>query len=283
MVDQFGVKEARKVSVQPFITTDEFIDKTEARHESVLLEPKYGAERAQEENAFNRGKCNHLFGKTGIGGVAPLESPVDFALNAWYCFNGMEQVQFLCWILDVSVNEEGVRFAVDVFDCNLEAVEALGFGGSHFGGKIAAKLMMPLAVGKNQGWEMKWRLVLDSLFQSMRSAKRLISSAVQKEASAFLYIRQMLAWCMGKSTKQCGFSCSSGSVVRSPLFLAILCFDNRLGGLGAFLAFLVAQAVLVQNSSQLLPLLRMKLVILQKAWYMTACWRGMVWYKKGVH
>ncbi len=79
-----------------------------------------------------------MFGKTGVGGVAPFESPVGFALNTWYCLDGMEQVQFLLWILDVRVNEEGVHFAVDVFDCNLEAIEAAGFGCRDFGGEIAA-------------------------------------------------------------------------------------------------------------------------------------------------
>ena len=39
----------------------------------------------------------------------------------------MKQVQFLFWVLDVRVNEEGVGCAVDVFNCNLEAVEAAGF------------------------------------------------------------------------------------------------------------------------------------------------------------
>ncbi len=47
-------------------------------------------------------------------------------------------MQFLFWILDVCVDEEGVRFAVDVLDCNLEAIEAPGFGGHDFGGEVAA-------------------------------------------------------------------------------------------------------------------------------------------------
>jgi hypothetical protein len=65
---------------------DAIVAKTEVRHESVLLEPKFGAERAQEENAFNSGKHNHSFREIGIGGIAPFESPVGFALNAWHCF-----------------------------------------------------------------------------------------------------------------------------------------------------------------------------------------------------
>ena len=38
----------------------------------------------------------------------------------------------------------------------------------------------------------------------------------------------------------------------------------------------VVRVVLVQNSSQLSPLSRIKLVILRKAWYVTTCGRGMV-------
>ena len=83
--------------------------------------------------------------------------------------------------------------------------------------------------------------------------------------SAFLYIRQMSAWWMGKITKRCGFSCRSGSGARSPSFLAILCYNCFSDGLGVILAFFVAWAILVQNSSQLFPLLRMKLVISRKA------------------
>jgi hypothetical protein len=124
--------------MEPFVATDEFIAKSEARQESALLEPECGAERAREQNVFNSGEYNHSFGKTIVGGVAPFESLVGFALNAWHCFDGVEQVQFLHCILDVSVNEEGLRFAVDVFDCNLEAIEASGFGCRYFGGKIAA-------------------------------------------------------------------------------------------------------------------------------------------------
>ncbi len=53
-------------------------------------------------------------------------------LMAW------SRCSFSFWILDVCVNEEGVRFALDVFDCNLKAIEALGFGGHDFGGEVAA-------------------------------------------------------------------------------------------------------------------------------------------------
>jgi hypothetical protein len=94
MVDQFGVEEACKVAAKSFVATDEFVAETEVRNESTYLKPEYGTERAQEEDDFGSGESNHLFGKTGVCGVAPFESPVGFALNAWNCFDGVEQVQF---------------------------------------------------------------------------------------------------------------------------------------------------------------------------------------------
>ncbi len=75
MVGQFGVEESRKITAEPFVVADKFVAETKARHESALFEPEYGAERAQEEDAFDSSKCNHLFGKAGTGGVAPFKGP----------------------------------------------------------------------------------------------------------------------------------------------------------------------------------------------------------------
>jgi len=35
--------------VEAFVTTDQFIAKAEARHESLLFKPEYGAKRAREK------------------------------------------------------------------------------------------------------------------------------------------------------------------------------------------------------------------------------------------
>jgi hypothetical protein len=45
-VSQFGVEEARKVTVEPFAAADKFIAETKARHESALFEPEHGTDRA---------------------------------------------------------------------------------------------------------------------------------------------------------------------------------------------------------------------------------------------
>ncbi len=78
--------------MEPFVAADKFVAETKARHESVLFEPEYGADRAEGDDAFDSSKCNHSFGKAGAGGVAPFKGPIGFALDTWYCFDGMEQV-----------------------------------------------------------------------------------------------------------------------------------------------------------------------------------------------
>ena len=78
--------------MEAFVATDQFVAKAKARHESTFLEPEDGTERAQEENTFNSGKGNDLFGEAGVGGGAPFESPTCFAFHAWYCFDGAEEV-----------------------------------------------------------------------------------------------------------------------------------------------------------------------------------------------
>ncbi len=81
-VDQFGEKEAQEVSVGPFIATDEFIAEAEARHESALLKPEYGAERAQEGNASTSANAIiHL--ANWHWWDSPFESQIGFTLNTW--------------------------------------------------------------------------------------------------------------------------------------------------------------------------------------------------------
>ena len=73
--------------MEAFVAANQFVAEAEARHESAFLEPENGTERAQEENAFDCSKSDDPFGKVGIGGGAPFESPVGFAFYAWHCFD----------------------------------------------------------------------------------------------------------------------------------------------------------------------------------------------------
>jgi hypothetical protein len=63
----------------------------------------------------------------------PLESLVSLALDARDCLDSIEQMFALS---GVSINEEGIRFRVNVFHHYLKAVEAPGLGGlEHATGK----------------------------------------------------------------------------------------------------------------------------------------------------
>ena len=67
------------------------------------------------------------------------------------------------------------------------------------------------AAKKARMCEMKCFSLLVSFSQSLMSAARSISSAVQKDASAFLYMCHTSGCLIGKSTKRCLFSMSMGS------------------------------------------------------------------------
>jgi hypothetical protein len=135
------------------------------------------------------------------------------------------------------------------------------------------------AAKKARTWDMKCCSVGESFFQSAMSLERSISLAVQKDASAFLYIFQMSECWMGKRTKQWGFGRRRVSGACRPLSSAILWADALCCDGGGGSVFLAAQVVFAQNSSQSLPLSQMKLVISLKAWYVTACAGGVrgVW------
>jgi len=89
---------------------------------------------------------------------------------------------------------------------------------------------------------MKCCSVVESPSQSTALLERLISSEVQKEASAFLYILQMSLCWMGKRTKRWGFAWRSGSGARVPLISAFLwCETFRFDGGRVLLVFLMVE------------------------------------------
>ena len=49
---------------------------------------------------------------------------------------------FFIWVLNVRVDKEGVCFAVDVLNCNLEAIETSCFGDRDFSGEVAAQIFI---------------------------------------------------------------------------------------------------------------------------------------------
>ena len=69
-------------------------------------------------------------------------------------------VHLLCRILDIRVDEEWLCLAVDVFDGDLEAVEASGFRWCDFGCKVAAEILVDDAARGCEEGENMWDEVL---------------------------------------------------------------------------------------------------------------------------
>ena len=114
------------------VTTDGFIGECEAGHETGLLQPEYGCKRAREEYSFDGGKSDQRFRECRSLVVDPPKSPVSLALDARDCINSVEQIFALSGVFNVGINEEGIRFRVNVFHHYLKAVEAPGLGGLYF-------------------------------------------------------------------------------------------------------------------------------------------------------
>ena len=57
----------------------------ETRHETALLEPEDGSERAREEDALDGGERDQAFTKDGPVVRDPPHSPVGFLLDAGDC------------------------------------------------------------------------------------------------------------------------------------------------------------------------------------------------------
>ena len=121
------VHEAGEVRVKTFVPGDEFVAEGEPWHEASLLQPEDGREGATEEDAFYRSEGNDPLCVGGGVVRDPSEGPVCFLLNAWQSLDGVEEAMLLFGRADVGVNEEAVHFAVDVFNRDLEAIEAASF------------------------------------------------------------------------------------------------------------------------------------------------------------
>ena len=78
-----------------------------------MLEPVDGCERAGEENAFYGSKGNESFSE-GLGlGVAPMQCPFGFALDAGDGLDGVVEKSLVGVVLDQRVDKQAVCFVVD--------------------------------------------------------------------------------------------------------------------------------------------------------------------------
>lgn len=58
--------------------------------------------------------------------IDPLQCPRSFLLNTRDSVNRIEQAKFFFCVLDERINQQRIRFGVDVFDHHLKSVEATG-------------------------------------------------------------------------------------------------------------------------------------------------------------
>lgn len=57
---------------------------------------------------------------------------------------------FLRCVFDVSVNEQGVHFGVDILDCNLEAIEAACFAALDLRREVLCQVLINDSVGRSE-------------------------------------------------------------------------------------------------------------------------------------
>jgi hypothetical protein len=143
----------------------------------------------------------------------------------------------LLGVADVGVDEQAVDLAVDVLDGDLEAVEAPRLRPLDLGREVLREVLVDDAVRRREEREdvrdEVRSLSLSLTSQSLWSCARSTSSAVQNDASAFLYMAQTSLCSMGNSTKRFGFSSRSGSGAKFENEPASSCFLRSVASLGA--------------------------------------------------
>mmetsp|Transcript_45801 Transcript_45801/g.109054 ORF Transcript_45801/g.109054 Transcript_45801/m.109054 type:complete len:200 (+) Transcript_45801:226-825(+) len=145
LVLQLLVNQAGKVSVQSFISRNQFIGERKARHETALLQPVDGAKGAAEENTFHSCESNHALGEA-ILPLDPLHCPLCLLCYRRHCFNGVENTLPLLRILDVLLDQQRVCLGVDVFHCNLEAVKGSCLWHLDLAGELPCKVLQDNAI-----------------------------------------------------------------------------------------------------------------------------------------
>ena len=109
-----------EVGVQPLVPGDEFVGEGQSGHESALLQPEDGRERAGEEDPLDACVGDHPLCEGGRLRVGPLHSPLCLLLDCGHRLQRVEESVALLRLADVRVDEQAVHLAVDVLDGDLE-------------------------------------------------------------------------------------------------------------------------------------------------------------------
>jgi hypothetical protein len=149
-VVELGIQEAGKVAMEALVAGDELVREGKARHQAALLQPEDGAEGPGKEDPLHHAEGDAPLGEARHVWVAPLEGPTGLPLDGGDGVDGVEEADLLLVVLDVGVNQERVRFRVDVLDGNLEAVETPGLGALDLRHEVLGEVLVhdPVRCGK---------------------------------------------------------------------------------------------------------------------------------------
>lgn len=81
-VVQVGEQQASEVSVQTLVTRDQLVGEGQTRHETTLLQPEDGGERAREEDTLNSSEGNQTLSEGGLFVLDPTDGPVGLLADA---------------------------------------------------------------------------------------------------------------------------------------------------------------------------------------------------------
>ena len=143
------VEQAGEVGVETFIAGDELVGEGEAGHETTLLEPIDGAERAGEEDTLDASEGDKTLGEGGVL-VDPVESPIGLLLDGGDLVHGAEEMVLLLSVLNVGIDEEGISLGVDVLHHHLEAVESTSLGNLNLVREHESQIFVDDAVGSGE-------------------------------------------------------------------------------------------------------------------------------------
>src|SRR5690349_22239922 len=113
--------------METFVAGDELVGKGKTSHETALLEPEDRCKGPREEDTLDGGESHETLGEGGLFVLNPPNGPVGLLLDTRNSFDGIEEISTLGLLLNIRVDEERVCLGVDVFDHDLEPIEATGF------------------------------------------------------------------------------------------------------------------------------------------------------------